>query len=332
VPRYRDAHQGPKKIVYFPVFCLKIATSEALPTGFRSKGLTSRLIQQEMTVGDPKQEWADKPEERDRRLNQIRDQLLAWRLYNYDQKLPELNLRAYRIKGRLREIYEPLLQVLYGLPDYEVLLTHLQQTARERAAELENSFEGKIVNAVWKLIGKTNETILPFEKLWSQLLADLEGETDGRTSHVMHTPDFGDITKHKVGYRVREVLGAKRDVVRSKQGKSVRAYLFNRDKLLRTAKRYGCYQVTEGTKSEGRDGQPTVPFRTKFEPNTNLAEAQRGSASLPELGKLSNSVAGGETANNTAVPPSRPPPPTPTSRRRKPLELEAVLPTSLSKS
>jgi len=302
VPRYRDTPEG-QKLVYFPTFCLKIVTSEVLPTGFRSKGLTTRVILQQMTPGHPPQEWADQPEERDKRQNELRNKLLAWRLYNYDQKLPDLNLSSLGIKGRLRDIYEPLLQVLYGLPDYDILLKYVQQIGKDRFAELEDSLEGNIVKAVWQLIGSTDKTIVAFEHVWNKLLDELDGTADNFRPSIMHTSEFGDVSKNKVGYRLREVLGGKRDVVRSKQGKPTRVYVLNREKLARVARRYGCYQVTKITKSSGVAVQQTLPLQPRVEPKTSLPQAQETNVSLPTLGKLGNSVTslGGSCASSQAT-------------------------------
>ncbi|MGD0549632.1 MAG: hypothetical protein ABSA81_03685 [Candidatus Bathyarchaeia archaeon] len=240
VTRYRDTAQG-QKIVYFPTFCLKIATSEVLPAGFRSKGLTSRLVQQQMTPGQPPQEQADQPEERKKRQNELRNELLAWRLYNHDKKLPELDLAAIGIRGRLREIYEPLLQVLYGLPDYDILVNYVQQIAKDRSEELEDTLEGNIVKVVWQLIGSTDKTTVAFEDIWTKLKDELEGTIDKIKPNIMQTSELGEISKNKVGCRIREVLGGKRGVIRSKQGKPTRICTLNREKLARVAKRYGCY-------------------------------------------------------------------------------------------
>lgn len=54
----------------------------------------------------------------------------------------------------------------------------------------------------------------------------------------MDTPEFGEVTKQKIGYRLREVLSGKKGKVKGKD--DVRVYDFNAEKLRRIAKKYGC--------------------------------------------------------------------------------------------
>jgi hypothetical protein len=70
----------------------------------------------------------------------------------------------------------------------------------------------------------------------------------------MDTPEFGEVTKQKISYRLREVLGGKKIKARGQEGPE-RVYEFDFEKLKRIAKKYGC---------------SVVP---KFPTNTSLAES-----------------------------------------------------------
>ena len=55
----------------------------------------------------------------------------------------------------------------------------------------------------------------------------------------MDTPEFGEVTKQKIGYRLREVLGGKKIKARGQDGPE-RVYEFDFEKLKRIAQKYGC--------------------------------------------------------------------------------------------
>ena len=60
----------------------------------------------------------------------------------------------------------------------------------------------------------------------------------------MATSEFFRVTKHKVGYRLREILSSKSKTVR-KEDVTIKAYEFNQKKLRRIAKKYGYELVTK---------------------------------------------------------------------------------------
>lgn len=55
----------------------------------------------------------------------------------------------------------------------------------------------------------------------------------------MDTPEYGEVTKQKIGYRLREVLCGKKFKTRLHDN-SVWVYNFDPEKLTRIAKKYGC--------------------------------------------------------------------------------------------
>lgn len=55
----------------------------------------------------------------------------------------------------------------------------------------------------------------------------------------MDTAEFSEVTKQKVGYRLREVLSGKKINTRGQNGPG-RTYDFDVEKLKRIAKKYGC--------------------------------------------------------------------------------------------
>jgi hypothetical protein len=180
-----------------------------------------------------------------------------------DWKIPDIELP---VKGRLKELWKPVIQIISGLTVEKDLRTHLEVLQKERLNERANTLEGHIVKVVCELYVCGEP--LAFADLWTGLVADLGGKLDDKKPNKMDTPEYGEVTKQKIGYRLREVLGGKKIKARGQEGPE-RVYEFDFEKLKRIAKKYGC---------------SVVP---KFPTNTSLAES---STSKPESEIEENSV------------------------------------------
>jgi hypothetical protein len=99
---------------------------------------------------------------------------------------------------------------------------------------------------------------------------------DEKKPNKMDTPEFGEVTKQKVGYRLREVLNGKKQRVRSSDGLCW-AYSFDQNKLGRIAKKYGCNLVLKFS------SEPTVTSPEAQKPENNLYENQVLSENKPNL-------------------------------------------------
>ena len=58
------------------------------------------------------------------------------------------------------------------------------------------------------------------------LVKDLGGKLDDKKPNKMDTAEFGEVTKQKIGYRLREVLGGKKIKARGQDGPE-RVYEFD---------------------------------------------------------------------------------------------------------
>jgi hypothetical protein len=230
VPRTLMLPHG-RKIEYYRCFCLKGFAAEKMPA---VKGFNERCIPISMFHGDPKKPWTERDLEDMKRIYQLRNTLLKWRLASrLEWLLPEPDLS---FKGRMRELWKPILQVTHGLPIYETLLNFAEKQAQERLTGKQNTLEGHIVKIVAELYQK--DQLIPFTHIWDALAADLEAKLDYNRPNKMDTPEFGEITKQRVGYRLHEVLGGNKRSYRSKEG-FTKAYDFNDEKLKRLIKSYG---------------------------------------------------------------------------------------------
>lgn len=171
--------QNKRFIKYFRVFCFKACAAEEMP---RVKGLLERFIFILMTEGYPRKDWADFNETDEKRLHDLRDMLLKWRLLSHEWKIPEVELP---IKGRLKELWKPIIQVVSGLTVEKDLRAQLEQLQKERLSERTNTLEGHIVKVVCELY--VNDEWLAFADVWDGLVKDLEGKLDDKKPNKMDT-------------------------------------------------------------------------------------------------------------------------------------------------
>jgi len=279
VPRYREV-DGKSQLVYYPAFCFKAVASEKLP---KNKGLLERFVPVQMTTGSPEKDWADLSVDDNRRFREIRNSLLKWRLLSKKSTLPNVELP---IRGRAKELWKPVIQVVTGLSVEPSLRKFLDSLYNKRLDELRNTLEGNIIKVVGELVTQIEQPI-PFQRIWDGLQLEMNGTIDDKNPNKMMTPEFDLVTKSKVGYRLREVLDGEKTVQRLKMGDGSilsRCYVFDIDKLRRILKKYGFQElVTELL---------TLPsFEGVQAPNSTLKNDVKKPMRTPlKQGKLSNLV------------------------------------------
>jgi len=255
--------QNKRFIKYFRVFGFKACAAEEIP---RVKGLLERFIFIPMTEGIPNKDWADLNETDEQRLRELRNMLLKWRLACMDWKIPDIELP---VKGRLKELWKPVIQIISGLTVEKDLRTHLELLQKERLNERINTLEGRLVKVVCELY--VSGEPLAFADLWTDLIMELGGKLDNKKPHKVDTPEFGEITKQKIGYRLREVLGGKKIKARGQEG-TERVYEFDFEKLKRIAKKYGCNFVPKFPTIMSLEECPTLKPEIKIEETRVLSE------------------------------------------------------------
>jgi hypothetical protein len=273
-------------IKYYETFCFKACASEQIP---QVKGFRERFIEIPMVEGSPEKEWADITEEDLDRLRNLRNMLLTWRLLSRNWKLPHVELN---IKGRLKELWMPLLQITRGLTVYDDLCKFVEEQKKERLSTKQDTLEGKIVKVVTEILNeaKGDSFNVPFQTVWNRLAEELDGKIDEKKPHVMETSEFFQVTKNKVGYRLREVLSGKSKAIRERdlegRDRIVKAYDFNSEKLKRVAKKYGYELVTKLPKLPSSEGIQVPKIMEKPEENN----VEKGLDTPQQLSKLSYTV------------------------------------------
>lgn len=291
--------ENSRYIKYFNTFCFKACAGEQIP---RLKGFAERFIFIQMVEGSPEVEWVDLTNEDFEKMRVLRNKLLKWRMLTRSMNLPEIPLK---IKGRIKEIWKPILQVTYGLPVYESLERFVEAQEKERLSGRQNTLEGKIVKIVTEILNnKTDGSCeISFSQIWSRLQDELNGKIDPLRDHIMHTDEFDDITKNKIGYRLREVLGGVSLVKKEKdlEGNliSVKTYRFNLDKVKRVAKKYGYVFSTKLPSLSTPKGVNNLEGENKKEEKSLFSENKlkkdeekigENTDTLGEVSKLSNLV------------------------------------------
>ena len=96
----------------------------------------------------------------------------------------------------------------------------------------------------------------------------------------MDTSEFGEVTKQKIGYRLREVLGGRKTKVRLRDGPAW-VYSFEAEKIKRIAKKYGCSLVPKFQSAqpleESAPSKPTslVEEKGAFSENKPISQPQQ---------------------------------------------------------
>jgi len=277
--------QNDRTIKYYPTFCFKACASEQIP---QVKGFRERFIEISMVEGSPEKEWADINKEDQDRLHNLRNMLLKWRMLSREWDLPSVELN---MKGRLKELWKPILEVTSGLTVYDGLFKFVEEQRKERLSVRQDSLEGKIVKVVVEILNEAKDSSsIPFHTIWSWLQDELDGKIDDKKPHVMDTSEFFQVTKNRVGYRLREVLSGKTKVLREKDAYgnwiSTKAYEFDVSKLRRVAMKYG-YELVTKLPSLLSSGSVQPPERME---KTCADNVEREAHTPEQLGKLSNSV------------------------------------------
>jgi len=178
--------QHDRIIKYYNTFCFKACASEQIP---QVKGFNERFLFIPMVEGSPEKEWADITREDLDRLRSLRNMLLKWRLLSRDWQLPEVELS---MRGRLKELWKPILQITQGLTVYNGLFKFVEDQKKERLSVKQDTLEGKIVKVVTEIHNEAKDSYpnIPFQTIWSRLQEELDGKIDDKKPNVMDTSEF----------------------------------------------------------------------------------------------------------------------------------------------
>jgi len=164
---------NPDEIKYYDVYCPKIIANK---TRFKDPSLENRCLTVIMKTTSRNDIPRNLTEEFEREQEKLRNKLLMFRLRNYNEidleRAQSVNLGNIDI--RLQQIMEGIIAIFADMPDVVerikyALVQHHKSMVEERA----NSFDGRIVNAIWQLHDKGVKRI-SVKDIMIKLLEDYE--------------------------------------------------------------------------------------------------------------------------------------------------------------
>ena len=246
IPRIMNLPSGRRIIMYYPCFGFKAVAGERLPNN--AKGFMERFIVLQMIEGTPeKDEITHDDVEQFKRL---RIRLFKWRVQTAFQPLHDVDEPF--LKGRVKELFKPILQIAWGTDFYNDILMFLKQLRDEKIREKRESLEGQLTYTVLSLVKRRveeptvydsiqvidgKEVYIPFAVIWSELVNVLDGSIDVNRPMKMETDIFGDVSKRVVGKRLREILGAK-VIVRRDGRTTLKTHVIGVTQLYRAGRKY----------------------------------------------------------------------------------------------
>jgi hypothetical protein len=227
-------YEGGRRVDYFNSFGLKIMAAEKT---IDNKGFMQRCIIIEMVEGMPEKDHYE-PEDYSR-FSWLRSELLKWRMRVLAGRESLPKIEADWLRGRDRELYLPLLSVLYDSSIYHFLERFLKQKAEEKKLEKQNSLEAVITRLVTKLLEEKGEIV--FSELWESLQEEVNGTEERDKNGIarsMFSESYGHITKREVASILSSKLGMTRRHT-SREGLGIVIYIPDQAKLNRAYKKYG---------------------------------------------------------------------------------------------
>jgi hypothetical protein len=231
VPRITGRENGKQE--YFNTYCIKAMSVVRIP---KNGPFLSRCVKIKMMQGVPYK--VDIEAEDEERFRAIRKQLLALRLLSSQEPLPKIETP---LRGRSRELYHPLLRVMYGTKWYDLLLSQLMELDRERKEIDIESKAGYIARAVIAIYdqntgGKRTDLLIYNDEVIEKMgLAEVE--IDGKLLLGSEELPFM-TTKNDLGRIQSENLGAKPGVGKDSDRKSVRGHWYRPEVIERLRQRY----------------------------------------------------------------------------------------------
>lgn len=253
VPRILQTNDG-RKFLSFPTFCFKILAGEQIPT---VKGLNERTLTINMSKGKPQKNWYFLTDNERNEIKKLKWDLLKWRLANYENRYPT-GTAITRIENNLY----PLRAIAKGL----IIEHDFENWCNDAIAKSQNAkkatIEGCVSESIFNVITANNfeaEKVLQgeictriyidFEVLWIKFKDLTNAKIDNFQTDKMHTVEFGEVTKNKIGRILTDIFNSKTMTI-TKDKQKVRCREFTVETLLRVLSNYHDEQEVGFIKNE----------------------------------------------------------------------------------
>jgi hypothetical protein len=169
VPRILDGSKSSRKMGFYRTFCSKVFAGYGFPN---DPAFEQRCIPIQFVEGEPISDEITKEDRK--KFEEIKFELLLWRMYNYFDPLPEFEY--HRIRKRNKEIWKCKILALHEIEEQETIVEMAHKNVKERIETRSNSLEAHVVRAVKAQMeeGLFELDQIPFAFVWRQLLRDLE--------------------------------------------------------------------------------------------------------------------------------------------------------------
>lgn len=197
---------------YF-TYCFKAFSSEKYPAFFKAKGFNERILTINCSPGNPRYDITEvlndagdpKYRKLHNELKDLRKLLLVYRLLNYDQPIPDLELS---LRNRDKQLCKPILRLFQSSKCLKEISKSLSKFISEKKNKKLNSLDYYLYSIVTDLTKNRTHSI-PNETLWNMIL-QLPGVTVPYKPHSYQTDEFGIVSKYQVTRICEDKFGAHR--------------------------------------------------------------------------------------------------------------------------
>ncbi|WP_148685645.1 hypothetical protein [Candidatus Nitrosocosmicus hydrocola] len=217
VPKVGFTKDGHRYQESYLTFCFKCFAMEELPGDKYNKGIFDRSFIHHFFKGDVpyniKDIINDKGSDLYKSLIHLRKLLIAFKLANYEMKLPEIKTN---LAARDAELTYPLLRMFHGCRNFEKVRKALSTMIYEKTMKKSNSIEAKIAETLFKLGNNENNMMYNFidftNKEFEDMFIEIAEARDNPFDVLRSTLYFSDgtkITKYQLSNLLRSKFNAK---------------------------------------------------------------------------------------------------------------------------
>jgi len=230
VPRIIEDSKGKRKQKFYNAYSFKMFASKE---SIRNDQLLDRCIVIKMVRGNPRfGGFNDSDEEL---FHRIRTRLLIWRLHTINDFLP-----FERPANRIDELFNPLIAIAKLVNfDKENIISIRDGEVNERLNELKSSLEYKVALATVVTMVKEKNYSVKFNDIYNNL-AHLINGVETKPGKIT-SPEFGDITKQRIGRICKDILGGKKHLIMA-DGTPYLYYSWTQERFAENCKQY---QITQ---------------------------------------------------------------------------------------
>jgi len=222
---------------FFNTYCFKIIVCEKSPNPLNAKGFLDRSFIIKSFIGFPQYDIKEirNPQGNAIRkqlfdeINDLRKLLLIFRLVNFKEPLPEIDIG---IDGRDKELCKPLLQLFYNTEVQNEIEETLQFFVNIKNKRKENTIEALIYPVIINAISQYGSEISS-TKIWNLITYSIEGTIDEKNPNIFHSSDYGSLYRNIIIKMISDKFGVE---IKHKENGNI--LIFNLENVKRIGRIY----------------------------------------------------------------------------------------------